>query len=63
MCVSSFNKCRLGNYIEPCDNRNASLVYGLDFVRGVSNTKQIMKTKADVSEDVIHKFYIIMYAC
>ena len=59
MSVSSVKWVRLGDYIELCENRNASLAYGLDFVRGVSNTKQIMKTKADVTEDVIHKFYII----
>ena len=29
-------------------------------MRGVSNTKEIMPTKADVSQDVIHKFYVIM---
>lgn len=50
---------RLGDYIEQCDNRNVSLTYGLDYVRGISNTKQIMKTKADVTNDVIHKFYIV----
>lgn len=50
---------RLGDYIEQCDNRNVSLTYGLDSVRGISNTKQIMKTKADVTNDVIHKFYIV----
>lgn len=43
---------RLGDYIEQCDNRNVSLTYGLDYVRGISNTKQIMKTKADVTNDV-----------
>jgi len=59
MSASSVKWVRLGNCIELCENRNASLAYGLDFVRGVSNTKQIMKTKADVTEDVIHKFYII----
>ena len=46
---------RLGDYIEQCDNRNVSLTYGLDYVRGISNTKQIMKTKADVTNDVIPK--------
>lgn len=50
---------RLGEYIEQCDNRNVSLTYGLDYVRGISNTKQIMKTKADVTNEVIHKFYIV----
>ncbi len=50
---------RLGDYIEQCDNRNVSLTYGLDYVRGISNTKQIMKTKADITNDVIHKFYIV----
>lgn len=52
-------RVRLGDYIEQCDERNVSLTYGLDYVRGISNTKQIMKTKADVTNDVIHKFYIV----
>ena len=59
MSASSVKWVRLGDYIEASDNRNVSLVYGLDAVRGVSNTKQIMQTKADVTDDVIHKFYVV----
>lgn len=59
MNASKIKWVRLGDYIEQCDNRNVSLTYGLDYVRGISNTKQITSTKADVTSDVIHKFYIV----
>lgn len=59
MSVNKVKCVRLGNYIEQCNNHNVSLTYGLDYVRGISNAKQITKTKADVTNDVIHKFYIV----
>ena len=59
MRTSSVKWVRLGDYIEPSDKRNSLLAYGLEYVRGISNAKQIMNTKADVTCDVIHKFYIV----
>ena len=59
MSASSVKWVRLGDYIEPSDKRNSLLAYGLEYVRGISNAKQIMNTKADVTCDVIHKFYIV----
>lgn len=56
----ALTKYKLGELIYEITRRNDDLKYGIDYVRGVSNTKEIMPTKADVSQDVIHKFYVIM---
>lgn len=57
--VMGLTKYKLGDLIQEITRRNDNLEYGLDSVRGVSNTKEIMKTKADVDESVINKFYVI----
>lgn len=53
-------KYKLGDLIYEITRKNDDLKYGIDYVRGVSNTKEIMPTKADVDPEVIHKFYVIM---
>ena len=53
-------KYKLGELIYEITRKNDTLEYGIEYVRGVSNTKEIMPTKADVDPNVIHKFYIIM---
>ncbi len=53
------NYVRLGEYIELSDERNSSLRYGTDSVRGVSNTKQIQKTKADTFGRDLSTFHIV----
>lgn len=40
---------RLGNHIEQCDERNDALRYGLENVMGMTITKEIIPTKADLS--------------
>lgn len=52
-------KYKLGELIFEISRKNDSLYYGVNDVRGISNTKEIMKTKADVDKSVIHKFYVI----
>lgn len=52
-------KYKLGELIEETYNFNNDLQYDISFVRGISNTKQITTTKADVNNTVIQKFYII----
>ena len=56
----ALTKYKLGDLIYEITRKNDSLEYGIEYVRGVSNTKEIMPTKADVDPNVIHKFYIIM---
>ena len=55
----ALTKYKLGDLIYEIRRFNSSLEYGLEYVRGISNSKKITKTKADVDEAVIHKFYVI----
>jgi type I restriction enzyme S subunit len=52
-------KYKLGELIELSDERNTEGLYGIEDVRGISNSKEIMPTKADVDNNVIKKFYIV----
>ena len=53
------SKYKLGELIELLEERNAKGLYGIKYVRGISNAKEIMSTKAAIDEDVIKKFYIV----
>ena len=44
------NLVRLGDYIEPCDERNSDEEYTLDDVRGISILKKLIPTKADMQD-------------
>lgn len=52
-------KYKLGQLIEQVERRNSELEFGADDVRGISNTKQIQKTKADISNRSFKKFQIV----
>lgn len=52
-------KYKLGRFIERVERRNSDLQYGIDDVRGVSNTKEIQPTKADISERSFTRFQIV----
>jgi len=52
-------KHKLGELIERIDRRNIDMRYGIDDVRGVSNKKEIMLTRANISERALNKFQII----
>lgn len=49
----------LGNYIEQIDRRNLNNKYNVDDVRGVSNTKEMMTTRANLIGRTFEKFYIV----
>lgn len=53
------NKHRLGEFIERREIVNSDLKYGLDYVRGVNNLKQLMPTKADLNGRDISKFQVV----
>ncbi len=53
------NKIRLGDYIEKVDLRNASFDYGLERVRGVNNSKEFIKTKANLDGRNLSKFKVV----
>ncbi len=59
MMQSKVKRVRLGDYIEQLDNRNDKLIYGLDSVRGVSNTKQIQMTKANMTGRNLSTFHVV----
>lgn len=52
-------KQKLGRFIERVERRNSDLQYGIDDVRGISNTKEIQPTKADISERSFTRFQIV----
>ena len=52
-------KCRLGDHLELREVTNSDFVFGPDDVRGVNNLKQLMPTKADISDRDLAKFQIV----
>ena len=55
----ALSKYKLGELIYELQRFNTDSKYGIEYVRGISNTKKIMPTKADVDTNILHKFYII----
>ena len=55
----TLTKYKLGDWIELNEIYNINEKFGMEYVRGISNTKQIMMSKADVDPDVIKKFYVV----
>lgn len=49
MSASDVKWVRLGDYIVECDERNNSLKYDIDDVRGISILKKLIDTKADMT--------------
>ncbi len=56
MALSNY---KLGDLIELNEIYNINEKFGMEYVRGISNAKQIMMSKADVDPDVIKKFYVV----
>lgn len=50
---------KLGDYIEQCDERNALLKYGLDDVMGMTITKEVIRTKANLNGNDLSNFKIV----
>lgn len=55
----ALTKGKLGKYIELLEIRNSDLRYGVDEVRGVNTSKQMMPTKADLNNRDLSKFQIV----
>ncbi len=53
------NLVRLGECIEQTENRNYGLTYGVNDVVGMTISKQIIPTKADVKNTDLTKFLIV----
>ncbi len=50
---------RLGDYIEKSDEINSERMFGIEDIRGVSNTKEFIQTKADVTGRDLLPFQIV----
>lgn len=51
---------RLGELIEPCDERNSEGKYGIDDVRGISTEKKFIETKANLDGVSLTSYKIVM---
>lgn len=52
-------KYKLGELIEQTEEINSQLIYGAEDVRGMTITKQIIPTKADVTNTDLRKFLVV----
>lgn len=59
MHVNKTKRIPLGELIEPCDERNNKGLYGLDDVMGMTITKEIIPTKADLQNNDLSKFLVV----
>ncbi len=50
---------RLGDYIELCDERNSGGKYTIDDAMGMTITKEIIPTKANIQDNDLSKFLIV----
>lgn len=50
---------RLGELIDLCDERNSQGLYGEDYVMGMTITKEIIPTKADVKGADLRKYLVV----
>ena len=50
---------KLGDYIEPRDERNTDNVYGVDAVRGISTDKKFIETKANLDGVPLGSYKIV----
>lgn len=59
MSVGETKWVRLGDYIEKSDEINSERRFGIEDIRGVSNTKEFIQTKADVTGRDLLSFQIV----
>ena len=53
------NKCKVGDLVELVTEINSNLELGIDDVMGMTLTKEIIPTKADINPDELPKFIIV----
>lgn len=58
-CKSKFREDELGKYIEQCDERNSNEQYTLNDVRGISNLKNLIETKADMKDVALTPYKLL----
>ncbi|WP_444467648.1 restriction endonuclease subunit S [Sutterella wadsworthensis] len=57
--IENAPKVTLGNYIVRVERTNSAVAYGAEDVRGVSNTKGFMETRANIEGRSLKKFLVI----
>src|SRR5574344_30752 len=57
--LMAWKKYKLGELIELCDERNTEGIYTLEDVCGMTITKDIIPTKANMSQNDISNFYVV----
>lgn len=58
-CKGKYQEVEIGSYIEACDERNSDNAYTLDDVRGISITKKLIPTKADMTNVVLTPYKLL----
>lgn len=58
-CKMKYPEVELGDYIEPCDERNSDGKYTLDNLRGISILKKLIPTKADMQDVSLFPYKIL----
>lgn len=58
-CKTKYPKVELGEYIEPCDERNSDGKYTLDDVRGISTDKRFISTKANMDGVLLTSYKVV----
>lgn len=59
MSASNTRFVALGELLELCDERNAKGLYGMDDVMGMTITKEVIPTKADVKDADLSKYLVV----
>ena len=58
-CKDKYSNAKLGDYIEPCDERNSDNEYAASDVRGLATSKQIIETKANLIGVVLTSYKVL----
>lgn len=58
-CQKKYPMVKLGDYIKECDERNTEGKYTLDDVRGMTITKEVIPTKANLKDNDLSKFKVV----
>ena len=58
-CKKKYPEVELGEYLEPCDEKNSQGKYTLEDVRGISILKKLIPTKADMQDVSLSPYKIL----
>lgn len=58
-CKDKYSNVKLGDYIEPCDERNTNNTYSVDDVAGISTGKEFIETKANMEGVSVASYKVV----